>query len=114
MKQLRILSAALLLVLVAAACSEEDPSIRVRNDFDKKANVQLKPAAGNTININDVEGGTTSVFHDVQEGEWTATASISSVSESPEKTFRTENDMNYTVVIINAQPPTMEIVAEDK
>lgn len=114
MKPVRILSAVLLLITVAAACSEEDPSIRVRNDYDKKANVQLKPAAGSTININDVEGGTTSVFHDVQEGEWSATASISSVAEAPTKTFRAENDMNYTVVIINAEPPSMEVVAEDK
>ena len=114
MKYLNYLSVVLLLYVLFMACSEEDPSIRVRNDLDKKANVQLKPSVGSTKNINDVAGGTTTVFHDVPDGEWTATASISSESVAPTATFRTENDMNYTVVIINAEPPSMEILVEDK
>jgi hypothetical protein len=114
MKHFKNLGLAMLLLVMMAACSEEDPSIRVRNDLDKKVNVQLKPAAGNTLNLNDIEAGSTSAFINVGEGTWTATASIQSGSNSPEATFQTENDKNYTVVIVNTVPPGMEVLAEDK
>lgn len=113
MKRLSILLPLLALFLFTA-CSEEDPSVRVRNDLDVKVNVQLKPDAGSTMNINDVEGGAATGFVNVQEGWWTATASVQSSNAEPEARFEVSNDMNYTVVIRNTQPPTMEILSEDK
>ncbi|MFA6232800.1 MAG: hypothetical protein WC824_01260 [Bacteroidota bacterium] len=104
----------LLLVMLVAACSEENPSIRVRNNLDVKANVQLKPVAGNTININDVQGNSTSGEVDVQEGSWIATATIQSSNADPSVTFNVENDVRYTVVIVNVDPPVLEVQSEDK
>lgn len=113
MKYLK-LSMLLLVAVFAAACSEEDPSIRVRNDLDVKANMQLKPAAGNTININDVLANTTSAEVTVQEGAWTASATIQSSSAEPETTFDVKNDFRYTVVIVNANPPVLQVLSEEK
>jgi hypothetical protein len=108
------LFAVLLVLIFLGACSEENPGIRVRNDLDKKVNMQLKPAAGNSININDVEPGSTSAAVDVEEGVWTATASIQSLSVSPEHTFQADNDMLYTVVVVNTDPPVLQVLSEDK
>lgn len=111
MKRIALLAA---LLLFTVACSEEDPSIRVRNDLDVKANVQLKPEVGNTMNINDVAGGSMSPEITVQEGRWTATAGIQSQSTSPETTFDVKNDYRYTVVIVNANPPVLQVQSEEK
>jgi hypothetical protein len=96
------------------ACSEDPPSINVRNDYKAKVNVQLKPSAGNAININDVASGQTTSFMDVSEGVWSASATVQSSSEEPAATFTTSNDNNYTVVITNTEPPVMQINVEGK
>ncbi|MBN1448785.1 MAG: hypothetical protein JXA28_12715 [Bacteroidetes bacterium] len=114
MKHFSALFLSICILVALTACSEENPSVRVRNDLDKKVNVQLKPAAGNTININDVEPGSTSATVDVEEGVWTATAAIQSLSITPEQTFQADNDMLYTVVIVNTDPPGMQVLSEDK
>lgn len=103
-----------LLCVFFAACSEEDPSVRVRNDLDVKANVQFKPDAGSTININDVAAKTMSGETTVQEGRWTASASLQSSNEEPEITFDVKNDYRYTIVIVNANPPVMQVLSEEK
>ncbi|MCZ7554982.1 MAG: hypothetical protein M5R41_01095 [Bacteroidia bacterium] len=100
--------------VLSTACSEDPPSINVRNDYTAKVNVQLKPAAGNTVNINDVQSGQTTSFMDVTEGQWTASATIQASSAEPSATFTTSNDNNYTVVITNTEPPTMQIQVGDK
>ncbi|MCB2206641.1 hypothetical protein KQI65_18010 [bacterium] len=108
----------LLTVLIAftllTACSDDDPSLRVRNDLDVKVNVQLKPDAGNTINMNDIAGGSESGFMTVQDGWWTATASVQSSNAEPEARFEVKNNMNYTVVIVNTDPPEMQILSEEQ
>lgn len=114
MKHLSRVIPILLGLVLLAACSEDAPSVRVRNDLDVKVNVQLKPDVGSTININDVEGGVTTVLEDVNEGMWTASASVQSSSAEPEARFETKNNMNYTVVILNTSPPSMEVQSEDK
>ncbi len=104
----------LTLAVLLVACSEEDPSVRIQNDLEVKANVQLKPDAGNTININDVAAGTTSAEVTVQEGRWTATASVQSKSGEYTVAFDVKNDVRYTVVIVNAETPVLEVRTEDK
>ena len=111
MKRIALLT---LLLLFTVACADEDPSIRVRNDLDVKANVQLKPEVGNTMNINDVAGGTMSPEVTVQEGRWTATASIQAMSGDWTTTFDVKNDYRYTVVIVNNDPPAIEVQSEEK
>lgn len=114
----RLRFSSLVIVLVAiitlSACSEDPPGVRVRNDYKNKVNVQLKPAVGSTININDVQTGVTTVGQDVAEAEWTASATVQSSSAEPNATFRTTNDNIYTVVITNTEPPGMQVLVEEK
>ncbi|HSQ74511.1 MAG TPA: hypothetical protein VLT13_03070 [Bacteroidota bacterium] len=95
-------------------CSSDPPSVRIMNERTTKANVQLKVGTDNTININDVEGGKASAYRDVSEGTFVATATIQNESVSPTTTFNTEEDMNYTVVVVNSTPPTLRVDSEDK
>ncbi len=99
-------------LLLAQGCSEEAPSLRIRNDYSKKANVQLKPAAGNTININDVAPNTSTAYQDVSETTFTATASVQGENTAPTVTFGTKNDYRYTVVLTNTNPPELKVESE--
>lgn len=105
---------ALLVSVLFTACSEESPSLRVRNDRQTKANMQIKPAAGNTMNINDVQGGQTTGYISISEGNYVVTATIQSESVSPEIGVTAKNDMNYTVVVANTTPPTLRVESEEK
>jgi hypothetical protein len=101
------------LLILCIGCSDDPPSVRVRNDFSKKANVQFK-TGGNTFNINDVATGTSTNFQDVAEAEHVATASIQGESTAPTATFTAKNNNNYTVVITNTTPPAMRVDVEEK
>ena len=116
MTRLRFSSFVVVLVTLVAlsACSEDPPGVRVRNDYKNKVNVQLKPAVGSTININDVQTGVTTVGQDVAETDWTASATVQASSAEPGATFKTTNNNIYTVVITNTEPPGMLVQVEEK
>jgi hypothetical protein len=101
-------------VFINIACSEEPASIRVKNERTNKANVQIKQADGNTININDVSGGATSPYRDVVEGATIANAVIQNEQNSPSASFTTTTNRNYTIVITSTNPPTLRIDSADK
>jgi hypothetical protein len=104
-----VLSSLLLLSLLAA-CSEDLPRLRVRNENDRKANVQVKPDVGSTININDVGAGTTTEYRDMSEGRYAFKASIQSGEESNELVQDLQNDTRYELVISDEDPPVLKIV----
>ena len=99
--------------LTILACSEEPPSIRVSNERVSKANVQIK-TVNNTINHNDVAGGTATNYQDVPEGKIDVTAEIQNETVSPITTFNASNDNNYTIVILNTTPPLLKINVTSK
>ncbi|HOI30475.1 MAG TPA: hypothetical protein PLZ15_12030 [Melioribacteraceae bacterium] len=107
----KLLSVLLLLgfIMMNVACSEEPPSIRVKNERSNKANVQIKQSDGNTININDVNWGTTTGYRDVLEGVALATAVIQNETVSPTKSFTITSGTNYTIVITNSNIPELRI-----
>jgi len=104
----------ILLTVALAACSEENPSFRVRNDLSNKINVQVKPDVGNTLNLNDVDGGASTGFITISKGGNTVKASIQGESEEPSIEFTAEMDYNYTAVVHNTDPPVMSIESEEK
>jgi starvation-inducible outer membrane lipoprotein len=101
------------IALSIVGCSEEPPSIRVSNERATKANVQIK-TVNNTINQNDVAGGTITNYQDVSEGRIDVTAEIQNETISPTTTFNASNDNNYTIVILNSTPPTLKVNSSDK
>lgn len=114
MKKLFTLILLVGLVLINIACSDEPPSIRVKNERTNKANVQVKQTNGNTINFNDVSGGTTTAYREIVEGATIATAVIQNEQESPSASFTTYLNKNYTIVITSTNPATLRIDSSDK
>lgn len=108
-----LLVGSLFVVFGLCGCSSDPPSARVSNERTTKANIQIKFADGNTININDVAAGTATAFQEIHTGATVATATIQSESVSPSRAFNSEEDMNYTIVVVNSTPPTLRIDATD-
>lgn len=98
-----------ILAIGLAACSQEPPEIRIRNDRATKANLQLKTSGGSTVNINDVAPGQLTNYQEVAEGRVEATASIQNESVSPTTTFDAVKDEKYTVVVATGNPPTLRV-----
>ncbi len=109
-----LLALLLLFVLTTVACSSEPPSVRVKNERTTKANVQIKMSNANTININDVQGGTATPYQEIAEGVSVATAVIQNETVSPTTQFTAAKDRNYTIVILQGQIPSLRVDSEDK
>ena len=103
-----VLSIAFLLGIVACS-NTSNPSVRVQNLRATKANVQLKDAAANTTNINDVEGGATSAYIEVPPGAYTVTAVIQNEATSPTVAFSAARDQKYTVVVLTGATPALRV-----
>ncbi|KAF0150963.1 MAG: hypothetical protein FD143_2383 [Ignavibacteria bacterium] len=110
----KLTSLLLVFVLLTTACSTEPPSVRVQNLRTNKANVQIKLANSNTININDVSAGATSSYREVVSGTAMATAVIQNEKDSPSILFTANDDKNYTVVIQTGTTPTLKVDVTDK
>jgi len=113
MKKTLLYIIALAFSIAVIGCSTEPPSVRVHNERTDKANVQIKTTT-TTINQNDVNAGSTTNFQEVAEGNIEATASIQSESVSPTTTFNATNDNNYTIVVVNSNPPTLRVDSSSK
>ncbi|MCX7874720.1 MAG: hypothetical protein N2321_00990 [Melioribacteraceae bacterium] len=97
------------LLFVITACSSEPPSIRVLNRRTNKANVQIKTANNNTININDVGSNQTTPYQEIEEGYHKATATLQSESASPFIYFTTIKNRKYTIVVLDGAVPSLRI-----
>lgn len=101
-------------ILLTTACSTKPPSVRVQNLRTNKANVQIKLANSNTININDVNAGATSSYQEIVKGSSMATAVIQNEKDTPSIIFTADDDKNYTVVIQNGTTATLKVDVTDK
>jgi hypothetical protein len=107
-----LLSTGLVVSLFACSTDPEDPPrFRIRNDRSTKASVQIKTSGGNTININDVQPGQMTGYQDAAAGQIEATASVQGESVSPKVVFNAQTNGNYTVVITNTTPPTLNVIS---
>lgn len=104
----------LALIISTVACSSKPPSVRVVNQRSTKANVQVKLENTNTININDVAGGTSTSYQEISEGSVLVTAVIQNESVSPTISFNASKDKNHSIVILNVNPPALKIDTDDK
>lgn len=82
MRTRRLLLPALLAGFVAlgtsacSKCKNEDPRARITNNGTQKASVQVKTSGGNTININNVDPGTSSTYANYAPGQVTFTITV--------------------------------------
>ena len=73
-----IVLAGLLAVAMSSCkkCKDEDPRARIINNGTDKADVQVKTSGGNTVNINNVQPGTSSPYSSYAPGQVTFTISV--------------------------------------
>lgn len=57
-------------------CRGEDPAARIINNGTIKASVQIQTSGGNTVNINNVEPGTKSLYSSYAPGQVQFTISV--------------------------------------
>ena len=60
-------------------CKDEDPRARIINNGAEKASVQIKTSGGNTVNINNVDPGTSSVYSSYAPGQVKFSITVKSV-----------------------------------
>ncbi len=78
-------------------CKNEDPSARIINNGTEKASVQIKTSGGNTVNINNVDPGTSSSYASYAPGLVTFTITVS--NNNYVKTVQMEDCYNYDIAI---------------
>lgn len=61
-------------------CKDEDPRAKIINNGTQKASVQIKTSGGNTVNINNVDPGTSSSYSSYAAGQVTFTIAVNSNS----------------------------------
>jgi len=110
MKRILLGMITILATLSLGACSDgADPEFRVKNELAEKVNMQIQTSGGNTININDVEGGQTTAFQSAAEGTIVVTAVIQNVLVSPKMSFFARNDSHSTIVLQAGEVPSFRI-----
>ena len=78
-------------------CKDEDPRARIINNGTQKASVQIKTSGGNTVNINNVDPGTSSAYSNYAPGQATFTITVKSVDYV--KTFDMGKCYEYDIAI---------------
>lgn len=78
-------------------CRNEDPRARIINNGTQKASVQIKTSNGNTVNINNVDPGTSSAYSSYAAGLVTFTITVSSINYV--KTFDMRECFDYDIAI---------------
>lgn len=103
MKKMRFLITIVLVGLTALTmssckkCKNEDPRARIINNGTEKASVQIKTSSGNTVNINNVDPGTSSAYSNYAAGQIVFTITIKSIDY--EKTFDMGKCYEYDIAI---------------
>ena len=77
--------------------SNEDPRARIINNGTQKASVQIKTSNGNTVNINNVDPGTSSAYSTYAAGQVTFTITVSSTNYV--KVLDIGNGYDYDIAI---------------
>ena len=78
-------------------CKNEQPAARIINNGTKTASVQIQTSNGNTVNINNVEPGTSSSYSNYAAGQVKFTLKISGVDY--EETVQLSNCFYYDIAI---------------
>ena len=78
-------------------CNDEDPRARILNNGSQKVSVQIKTSGGNTININNVDPGTSSDYSSYAAGQVTFTIKINGIDYA--KTVDMSKCYDYDIAI---------------
>ncbi|WP_143434683.1 hypothetical protein [Hymenobacter roseosalivarius] len=97
-----------LLALAASGCKkceDEDPRARITNNGSQRASVQVQTTGGNTVNLNNVDPGTSSDYASYAAGQATFTLKINNVDYT--KVVEVVKCHEYTIAIDRANGITV-------
>lgn len=103
MKNLRFLFTIIIIGIFAITingckkCKDDAPAARIINNGTQKASVQIKTSEGNTVNINNVDPGTSSSYSNYAAGQVTFTITVKSVDYV--RTYNIGNCYDYDIAI---------------
>lgn len=109
MKKTLAAVATIMLCLSLFGCSKDKPKVRVNNQRSEITDVQLKRQSGNTYNINDVGGSSTTGYIEVDVSTYEVDVKPENVSGNATTFFTAEEDKLYTIVVLNTNPPTVRV-----
>lgn len=78
-------------------CKNEQPAARIINNGTQNASVQIQTSNGNTVNINNVDPGTSSSYSNYAAGQVKFTLKINGVDY--EETVQLSNCFYYDIAI---------------
>ena len=81
------------------SCDGENPSVQLVNNGTGKADIQIKTSGGNTVNMNNIEPGTSSDRRTFARGDIEFTISIQGVQDDIVYVLHTDFCNDYTVTI---------------
>lgn len=118
MKNLKLLLTIVLTGLFALTingckkCKDEDPSARIINNGTQKADVQIKTSGGNTVNINNIAPGTSSLYSSYSAGQITFTINVANTNYV--KTVDVAKCYDYDIVIDASNNITVAIIDRNR
>jgi hypothetical protein len=78
-------------------CRNEDPRAKIINNGTQKASVQIKTSNGSTVNINNVDPGTSSPYSSYTAGQVTFTIKVNTIDYV--KTVNLSTCFDYDIAI---------------
>jgi hypothetical protein len=96
-RSLLLLASVCALATGCKKCKDEDPRVRIANNGTQRASVQVQTSGGNTVNLNNVEPGTTSSYASYAAGQATFTLKVNNVDYA--KTLNVAKCHEYTIAI---------------
>lgn len=81
-------------------CKDEPPRARITNNGTDKVSAQIQPLAGNTVNINNIDPGTSSAYSSYAAGQVTFTIKRNGTDYVEVDTL--SNCMDYEIAISDA------------
>lgn len=109
MKKIFLVLMVCVLSLSVDGCSKNKPKVRVSNQRADITDVQLKRSGGNTYNMNDVGGNSTTGYIEVDVSNYEVDAKPENVSGNATTFFMAEEDKSYTIIVLNTTPPSVRV-----
>ena len=94
-----ILFITVLLLSCSDDCENENPSVRLVNNYTEKADIQIKTSGGNTENVNNIQPGTASEKRAFAPGDIEFTVAIQGVNDPVVYNLRVYYCVDYTVTV---------------
>jgi len=106
MKNLIIGILSLTVIFAVISCSEDvNPKIRVQNERSDRIDVKIRTSENKSVDFTQIEGGKTTDYQSVSEGNIVAVA----VTQNESISFLAEKSGYYTIVISSSKPLALNV-----